>query len=194
MKKQRLMIALLASLGMGSAFASTSSEYNIANGLLPVEKDQSISVLQPFQGNFRILGSKIYHNDEQAKFSPIDYAVSWGLFAQPEIARHISVKQYDRYLNWKIAKLPVPAEQAMQMVSNMHIIPANPEIAQQIKQVKRGDLVYLKGDLVEIKDKDLVWKSSLTQLIPAMVHVNSSVFNPFTGLKNKIFKLKKPSL
>ncbi|MCP5877685.1 hypothetical protein NL390_35015, partial [Klebsiella pneumoniae] len=78
----------------------------------------------------------------------------WGLFAQPEIARHISVKQYDRYLNWKIAKLPVPAEQAMQMVSNMHIIPANPEIAQQIKQVKRGDLVYLKGDLVEIKDKD----------------------------------------
>ncbi|EXS28131.1 MULTISPECIES: hypothetical protein [Acinetobacter calcoaceticus/baumannii complex] len=162
MKKQRLMMGLLAVIGMSSTFASTSSEYNIANGLSPIEKDQSISVLQPFQGNFRILGSKVYQNDEQAKFSPIDYAVSWGLFAQPEIARHISVKQYDRYLNWKIPKLPVPAEQAMQMVSNMHIIPANPEIAQQIKQVKRGDLVYLKGDLVEIKDKNLVWKSSLT--------------------------------
>lgn len=162
MKKQRLMMGLLAAIGMSSTFASTSSEYNIANGLSPIEKDQSISVLQPFQGNFRILGSKVYQNDEQAKFSPIDYAVSWGLFAQPEIARHISVKQYDRYLNWKIPKLPVPAEQAMQMVSNMHIIPANPEIAQQIKQVKRGDLVYLKGDLVEIKDKNLVWKSSLT--------------------------------
>ncbi|MCU4708859.1 hypothetical protein [Acinetobacter pittii] len=162
MKKKRLMMSLLAVIGMSSTFASTSSEYNIANGLSPIEKDQSISVLQPFQGNFRILGSKVYQNDEQAKFSPIDYAVSWGLFAQPEIARHISVKQYDRYLNWKIPKLPVPAEQAMQMVSNMHIIPANPEIAQQIKQVKRGDLVYLKGDLVEIKDKNLVWKSSLT--------------------------------
>ncbi|MEO4149452.1 hypothetical protein ABH289_09490 [Acinetobacter pittii] len=162
MKKQRLMMGLLAVIGMSSTFASTSSEYNIANGLSPIEKDQSISVLQPFQGNFRILGSKVYQNDEQAKFSPIDYAVSWGLFAQPEIARHISVKQYDRYLNWKIPKLPVPAEQAMQMVSNMHIIPANPKIAEQIKQVKRGDLVYLKGDLVEIKDKNLVWKSSLT--------------------------------
>ncbi|NUG51745.1 hypothetical protein [Acinetobacter lactucae] len=162
MKKQSLMMGLLAVIGMSSTFASTSSEYNIANGLSPIEKDQSISVLKPFQGNFRILGSKVYQNDEQAKFSPIDYAVSWGLFAQPEIARHISVKQYDRYLNWKIPKLPVPAEQAMQMVSNMHIIPANPEIAQQIKQVKRGDLVYLKGDLVEIKDKNLVWQSSLT--------------------------------
>ena len=184
------MIALLATLGMGSAFASTSSEYNIANGLLPVEKDQSISVLQPFQGNFRILGSKIYHNDEQAKFSPIDYAVSWGLFAQPEIARHISVKQYDRYLNWKIAKLPVPAEQAMQMVSNMHIIPANPEIAQQIKQVKRGDLVYLKGDLVEIKDKDLVWKSSLTPTDTGDGACELFRVQSIHWVENKIFKLK----
>ena len=56
----------------------------------------------------------------------------------------------------------MPKEQAMQMVSNMHIIPANPTIAKQIKNVKRGDLVRLKGDLVEIKDKDLVWTSSLT--------------------------------
>ncbi|MGK3625972.1 hypothetical protein ACSLGU_19960, partial [Acinetobacter sp. A11] len=70
MKKQRLMMGLLAAIGMSSTFASTSSEYNIANGLSPIEKDQSISVLQPFQGNFRILGSKVYQNDEQAKFSP----------------------------------------------------------------------------------------------------------------------------
>ncbi|ENU28072.1 MAG: hypothetical protein LWW88_12765 [Acinetobacter sp.] len=161
--KKRLWMSLGMVVMLGQAHASTSGiEYNIANGLSPIAKDQSISVLQPFYGNFRILGSKMYQDDEQAKFSPIDYAVSWGLFAKPEIARKISVNQYDRYLNWKIDKLPVPANQAMQMVSNMHIIPANPEIAQQIKQVKRGDLVQLKGELVEIRDKDLVWRSSLT--------------------------------
>ena len=44
----------------------------------------------------------------------------------------------------------------------MRVIPANSQIAKQIKNVKRGDLVRLKGDLVEIKDKDLVWTSSLT--------------------------------
>ena len=161
--KKRLWMSLGMVVMLGQAHASTSGiEYNIANGLSPIAKDQSISVLQPFYGNFRILGSKMYQDDEQAKFSPIDYAVSWGLFAKPEIARKISVNQYDRYLNWKIDKLPVPVNQAMQMVSNMHIIPANPEIAQQIKQVKRGDLVQLKGELVEIRDKDLVWRSSLT--------------------------------
>ena len=40
--------------------------------------------------------------------------------------------------------------------------PNEQEIAKQIKQVKRGDLVQLKGELVEVRDKDLVWKSSLS--------------------------------
>ena len=144
MTRQLLFSALLAT-SMLQVSASASVDYNIAKGLAPLSKDQSIKKLQTFKGDFRILGSKIYAHDQQAKFSPIDYAVSWGLFAEPEIARHISVNQYDRYLNWKIDRLPVPKEQAMQMVSNMHIIPANPQIAKQIKNVKRGDLVRLKG-------------------------------------------------
>ena len=157
------LMALLMTLALPcSVYASV--ERNIAKGLPPVLKGQSIEVLQPFKGDFRILGSKIYQDDAQAKFSPIDYAVSWGLFAEPEIARHITVNQYDRYLNWKIDRLPVPAEQAMQMVSNMHIIPANPKIAKDIQKVKRGDLVRLKGELVEVKDHDLVWTSSLTPI------------------------------
>ena len=155
------LMALLMTMALPcSVYASV--ERNIAKGLPPVLKGQSIEVLQPFKGDFRILGSKIYQDDAQAKFSPIDYAVSWGLFARPDIARSISVNQYDRYLNWKMDKLPVPAQQAMQMVSNMHIIPANPDIAKQIQQVKRGDLVRLQGELVEIRDKDLQWTSSLS--------------------------------
>ncbi|SDB93858.1 hypothetical protein SAMN05421749_102279 [Acinetobacter marinus] len=133
---------------------------NVALGLPPIA-GQSVSVLKPFKGDFRILGYKTYQDDEQAKFSPVDFAVSWGMFANPKIASQIHVTQYDRFLKWAIPSLPVPAKEAMQMVSNIHIIPANPEIAQQIKQVKRGDLVRMKGNLVEIKADDLVWRSSL---------------------------------
>lgn len=135
--------------------------FNIANGLAPTDQHQKISVLESFEGQFRILGSKEYQHDEQAKFSPIDYAVTRGLFTDPAIARQISINQYDRFLNWKMAKPPIPAQYATQLVSNMHIIPANPEIAQQIKKVRRGDLVRLTGDLVQVNDKDLVWKSAL---------------------------------
>lgn len=142
-------------------FALPNEEYNIAYGLAPTNDDQKISVLEAFQGEFRILGSKEYTEDEQAKFSPIDYAVTRGIFTRPDIARQISIKQYDRFLNWQMARPPLPAHLATQLVSNMHIIPANPQIAEEIKKVKRGDLVQLSGDLVQINDKDLVWTSAL---------------------------------
>lgn len=137
------------------------TEYNIAKGLAPAVATQSISVIEPFEGEFRILGSKTYKNDAQAKFSPIDYAVTRGLFTEPEIARQISINQYDRFLNWRMAKPPIAPRLATQLVNNMHIIPANPEVAKQITNVKRGDLVRLEGNLVEVRDKDLVWTSAL---------------------------------
>lgn len=152
------ILGILFSLCSASSYADP---YNVAKGLPPIN-GQSIEVLRPFNGDFRILGYKYYTDDEQAKFSPVDFAVSWGLFAHPSIASQISVEQYDRYLKWGINRLPVPAEQAKQMVSNIHIVPADPKVAQKIKQVKRGDLVRLKGELVEIKEADLVWRSSLS--------------------------------
>lgn len=138
-----------------------SPQFNIAKGLEPVEADQKISILEPFHGEFRILGSKEYSDDAQAQFSPIDYAVTRGIFTEPAIARQINFRQYDRYLNWQMARPPIHPKLATQLVSNMHIIPGNPEIAKKIKQVKRGDLVRIEGDLVQINANDLVWKSAL---------------------------------
>jgi hypothetical protein len=151
-------------LGCGVAWSAMAKnpDYNVSKGLAPAP-NQSIQVLKPFQGEFRILGYKFYQHDEQAKFSPVDFAVSSGLFADRQIASQISVRQYDRYLKWSIPYLPVPAKQAMELVSNMHIIPASPEIAAQIKQIQRGDLVHLQGELVQVKDKNLVWTSSLSR-------------------------------
>lgn len=160
LSKQLLCSLLLACVGL-TAQAKQISDFNIANGLPPVSKDQKISVLEPFSGEFRILGSKEYTDDAQARFSPIDYAVTRGIFTEPEIARQISINQYDRFLNWKMARPPIPPKLATQLVSNMHIIPGNPEIAKVIKNVKRGDLVQIQGELVQINSKNLVWKSAL---------------------------------
>lgn len=160
LSKKLLCSLLLACVGL-TAQAKQISDFNIANGLPPVSKDQKISVLEPFSGEFRILGSKEYTDDAQARFSPIDYAVTRGIFTEPEIARQISINQYDRFLNWKMARPPIPPKLATQLVSNMHIIPGNPEIAKVIKNVKRGDLVQIQGELVQINSKNLVWKSAL---------------------------------
>ena len=81
-KKLIYAAALLLSAFQVNAtqFTDLSPEFNIAKGLAPIDQHQTISVLEPFNGEFRILGSKEYSHDEQAKFSPIDYAVTRGLF------------------------------------------------------------------------------------------------------------------
>lgn len=161
---QRCFLMLFCSGMVGIAVASSvSPEFRVAHGLLPIVKGQSVTSLQPYRGEFRILSTKRYTQDEQAKFSPVDYAVSWGTLAQSALADQIHARQYDRFLNWQLKTLPVAPQQAMQMVSNIHIIPANPKMAVQIQQVKKGDLVRLMGDLVEVRDQNLVWRSSLTR-------------------------------
>ena len=53
MTRQLLFSALLAT-SMLQVSASASVDYNIAKGLAPLSKDQSIKKLQTFKGDFRI--------------------------------------------------------------------------------------------------------------------------------------------
>ena len=67
--------ALAASLLL-PLYGHTSVDHNV-EGLPPMAKTnlfQSCSRLKVIS----VFGIKIYTDDEQAKFSPIDYAVSWG--------------------------------------------------------------------------------------------------------------------
>ena len=139
-----------------------SAQFNIARGLPPAP-NQQVKVLDQYAGNFRILGRKDYQHDREAQFSPVDFAVSEGVLASKYYYPLIGVRQDNRYLTWRMSKLPLAPKKAMQLVSNIHIIPANPQIAAELKRVKQGDLVKLRGDLVEVDDHGWTWRSSLSR-------------------------------
>ncbi|XID75221.1 hypothetical protein ACF3NA_01290 [Alkanindiges sp. WGS2144] len=154
---------MLASLlAVSSISFASMPDSNIAKGLPPA-KNQHIKVLEQFSGEFRILGRKDYSNDREAQFSPVDFAVSEGILASKYYYPLIGVKQDNRYLTWRMSTLPVSPKKAIELVSNIHIIPANPAIAARLKQVKQGDLVQLQGDLVEVGNNDWTWRSSLSR-------------------------------
>ncbi len=163
-KRMFLASTLLLSVSLlGSAAVWASwPDATIARGLAPA-KNQRLTVLQPYHGEFRILGRKDYQADQEAKFSPMDFAVSEGVLASKHYYPLIGVKQDNRYLTWNMQYLPLPAKKAMELVSNIHIIPANPQIASLLATVKQGDLVRLRGDLVEVDDNGWTWKSSLSR-------------------------------
>jgi hypothetical protein len=60
--------------------------------------------------------------------------------------------------------LTVPRRVIETQSANMHMIPANGEIARQVKSIRAGNMVHLKGYLVEATSKQgFRWKSSLTR-------------------------------
>ena len=123
-----------------------------------------VKELEAYSGEFRILSREDYSSGTEAQFSPVDFAVSEGVLASRTYYPLIGVRQDNRYLTWTMKALPLPPQQAMQLVSNIHIIPANPKIAAQLAQVHAGDLVQLQGDLVQINDHGWIWRSSLSRV------------------------------
>lgn len=136
----------------------------IAQGVQHVDGYQ-ITDLQSYQGEFRILSRENYNFGTEAKFSPVDFAVGWGAMADPQVYSQIDISQGNRWYRWLVDhEPPISLHEIAISSANMHIIPANKAIAQQLKDIKKGDLVYLKGALVEIKSSEgWTWRSSLSR-------------------------------
>lgn len=53
---------------------------------------------------------------------------------------------------------------ALKHSANTHLIPATKAIAKQLAQIDQDNLIYLKGQLVEVKAADgWTWRSSLSR-------------------------------
>ena len=67
---------------------------------------------------------------------------------------------------WTVRKghPPFPIEEINSHAANMHMVPSTPELADRLRAINRGDLVDIRGYLVEIKFADGgIWRSSLTR-------------------------------
>ncbi len=61
-------------------------------------------------------------------------------------------------------RLLLPVREIEIQSANTHLIPASKAIVQQLAQIDQDDLIYLKGQLVEVKSSDRwTWRSSLSR-------------------------------
>jgi hypothetical protein len=123
-----------------------------------------ITELAAYRNDFRILGRERYTLDAGAKFSPVDFAVGWGVMTDPQVIKQINVDQSNRWYHWRVDEFPIPRRDIETHSANMHIVPANPMVAKQLKRIAVGDLVRLEGQLIEINgDNGWHWQSSLSR-------------------------------
>lgn len=126
--------------------------------------EHTLSHLQDFQLEARILGREDYYFDRGAKLSPTDLALGWGPMANPEVLRHISISQRNRWYFWRAEQLPIERRQIEINSANMHMIPATAEIAKTLSKLKPGQQIRLVGQLVRVDGDDgYRWVSSLSR-------------------------------
>jgi len=123
-----------------------------------------LSLLASFDIRARVIASERYWFDRGSPLSPVDLVLGWGAMSDSTVLKQISISQGGRFYSWWVSTLPLPRAEIETHSANMHMIPANDEIERQLKSIRAGNMVHLKGYLVEATGKDgFRWKSSLTR-------------------------------
>ncbi|VXB66562.1 conserved hypothetical protein [Pseudomonas sp. 8AS] len=124
----------------------------------------TITPLEPFQLEARVLGREDYRFDRGAQVSPTDLALGWGPMADPQVLARIAISQGNRWYRWRVEEFPIPRREIETHSANMHLIPANAAVADALAAVRPGQRIALRGQLVEVKGDDgFRWLSSRTR-------------------------------
>lgn len=133
--------------------------------LLPIPfDDYAIQPMAEFTLEARVLAREDYWLGREADLSPTDLVLGWGEMADPQVVKQINIRQSGRWYFWQVESFPIPRRNIETQSANMHLIPANDEVARTLKQIRPGQLVTLRGYLVNVNaDDGWRWRSSLTR-------------------------------
>ena len=95
----------------------------------------------------------------------MDVAFGWGKMSDEAVLARIDVSQSGRFYYWRYeGSPPIPHREIELSSANMHLIPATKAIEKKLKNLRPGNVVALKGYLVDVQGEGgFRWKSSLTR-------------------------------
>ena len=116
-----------------------------------------------FEIRARVLSRKNYRWGSEADLSPVDLALGWGVMSDQAVIDRMEISQGSRwyYTRYELPA-PVPDMEIIQNSGNMHMVPAQKWIRKKLKGVRVGDIVRLRGRLVDIDHPSgWHWRTSL---------------------------------
>jgi hypothetical protein len=118
-----------------------------------------------FEINARVLSKEPYYLSREADLSPLDLALGWGAMSDQSILDQIDISQSGRWYRTKFdLPPPIPDQQIISNSSNMHMIPAREDIGRALKKLREGDIITLRGYLVDVDhDSGWHWRTSMSR-------------------------------
>jgi len=126
--------------------------------------DYDVHALALFALRARVLSAERYRFDREADLAPVDLALGWGPMSANAVLDTLSIGQGGRFYSWSSREPMIEPREISRHSANMHMVPLDADVRATLLDARRGNLVDLKGWLVEAQGKDgWRWRSSLSR-------------------------------
>ncbi|WP_457673290.1 hypothetical protein [Thiolapillus sp.] len=151
--------------GPGVLAPEDPQQFNIASPTPFEFEEYLITPLADFSLEARVLSRKDYRFDRGADLAPVDLALGWGRMSDESVLESLEISQSNRWFRWSTREFPIPRREIETHSANMHMVPANDEVAEALDDVHKGNIVRLKGQLIKVENRaeGWRWRSSLTR-------------------------------
>jgi len=125
--------------------------------------DYELTPRAEFEIRARVLSREDYSWGTEADLSPMDLALGWSVMSDQAVIDRIEISQGSRWYYTRY-ELPAPIsdKEIIQNSGNMHMVPAQNWIRKKLKGIRVGDIVRLRGRLVDIDHPSgWHWRTSL---------------------------------
>ncbi len=127
-------------------------------------KKHCLTPLAHYDIEARVLGKERYYLGRGSDLCPIDLALGWGPMSANTMLRRVTIRQSGRYYLWSMKDAGVPRDQITRNSANVHMIAGTPGVARQLRKIRQGHVVHIKGYLVQAVAPDgWRWVSSLSR-------------------------------
>jgi hypothetical protein len=114
----------------------------------------------------RILSREDYHFDLLSDLIPEDLALGWGPMSDNRVLSAFRISQGGRFYSWmpRQQQLPIPRQVVIEHSANTHVIPTNRAMRRQLERLRVGQVVHLRGFLVDgVRDDGAYIHTSMTR-------------------------------
>lgn len=113
----------------------------------------------------RVLSRERYYLGWGASVAPLDLALGWGELSDPAFDTQVEWHQGARWYfwNWRVVS-PLDNQAVALQSANVHVVPATENLKRALLALDAGDVVQLRGYLVNIQGPDgQRWRTSLAR-------------------------------
>jgi hypothetical protein len=125
-------------------------QVNIDPLVIYEDDDYQVTAVAEFAIQAKVLGRERYRNGREADFSPIDLVLGWQRMSDQEVVDEIDVSQYGRWYRWETDRLPIPQRDIERCSANMHMVPKDDRVRENLLAVRTGEVIAIRGYLVDI--------------------------------------------